>query len=154
MIVCKEGAEVENVFSYCFWVRGGCITAFTVPVSVGDIETVVVICVETVHGAQLGESPKDFGRSFELVEHFAGFGVRRSSGAVPECCSEGQGLVGSLPTPKDNFCGFFFVVREARLDNPISLAPSFGFSVSKFINFYSLVAWNPGYVYVGIVVSL
>ena len=36
----------------------------------------------------------------------------------------------------------------------ISSAPSFGFSVSKFIYFYSLVAWNPGYVYVGIVVSL
>ena len=69
MIICKEGAEVENVFSYCFWVRGGHITAFTVPVLVGDVELVVVICVETVHGMQLGELPKDFGGSFELVEH-------------------------------------------------------------------------------------
>ena len=145
---------MENVFLYCFWVRGGHITAFTVPVSVGDVELVVVVHVETVHGAQLGELPEDFRRSFELVEHFAGFGVRRSSGAVPECCLEGQGLVGSLPAPKENFHGFFFVIREAHLDNPISSAPLFGFSVSEFINFYSLVAWNPGYVYVGIVVSL
>ena len=142
------------MFSYCFWVRGGCIATFTVPVLVGDVEPAVVIHVETVHGAQLGESPEDFGRSFELAEHFAGFGVGRSSGAVPECCSESQGLVSSLPAPKDDFRGFFFVIREAHLDNPISSAPSFGFSVSKFINFYSLVARNPGYVYVGIVVSL
>ena len=45
----------------------GHITAFTVPVLVGD--------VETMHGAQLGELPKEFGGPFELVEHFAGFGV-------------------------------------------------------------------------------
>ena len=107
-----------------------------------------------MHSAQLGELPKDFERSFELGEHFAGFGVGRLSGAVPECCLEGQGLVGSPPAPKDNLHDFFFVIREARLDNPISSAPLFGFSVSKFIYFYSLVAWNPGYVYVGIVVSL
>ena len=142
------------MFSYCFWVRGGHITTFTVPVLVSDVEPAVVICVETVHGVQLGESPEDFRGSFELVEHFAGFGVGRLSGAAPECCSEGQGLVGSPPAPKDNFHGYFFVIREAHLDNPISLAPSFGFSVSKFVNFYSLVAWDPGYVYVGIVVSL
>ena len=80
---------MENVFSYCFWVRGGRITTFTVPVSVGDVEPAVVIRVETVHGAQLGESPKDFRRSFELAECFSGFGVRRSSGTVPECCLEG-----------------------------------------------------------------
>ena len=59
---------------------GGCIAAFTVPVSVGDVEPAVVICVETMHGVQLGELPKDFGRSFELAECFAGFGVRRLSG--------------------------------------------------------------------------
>ena len=138
---------MENVFAYCFWVRGGHIATFTVPVSVGDVEPVVVIRVETMHGAQLGELPEDFRRSFELAEHFGGFGVRRSSGAVPECCLEG-----SPPAPKDNFRGFFFVVREACLDDPISSAPLFGFS--EFVNFYSLVAWNPGYVYVGIVVSL
>ena len=144
---------MENVFLYCFWVGGGggCITSFTVPVLVGDVELAVVVCVETMHGAQLGESPEDFGRSFELVEHFAGFGVGRSSGAAPKSCSEDQGLVGFLPAPKDNFHGFFFVIREAHLDNPISSAPS---SVSEFINFYSLMALDPGYVYVGIVVSL
>ena len=145
---------MENVFLYCFWVRGGHITAFTVPVSVGDVELVVVVHVETVHGVQLGELPEDFRRSFELAEHFAGFGVRRSSGAAPKSCLEGQGLVGFPPAPKDDFHGFFFVVREVHLDNPISSAPSFGFSVSEFINFYSLMAWNPGYVHVGIVVSL
>ena len=80
---------MENLLSYCFCVRGGHITTFTVPVSVGDVEPAVVICVETVHGAQLGDLPKDFRRSFELVEHFAGFGVGRSSGTVPECCLEG-----------------------------------------------------------------
>ena len=133
---------------------GGHIAAFTIPVSVGDVELAIVVHVETMHGAQLGELPEDFGRSFELAEHFAGFGVGRLSGAAPKCCSEGQGLVGFPPSPKDDFHGFFFVIREAHLDNPISSAPSFGFSVSEFINFYSLVAWDPGYVYVGIVVSL
>ena len=130
------------MFSYCFWVGlgGGHIAAFAVPVSVGDVESVVVVCVETVHGAQLGELPEDFRRSFELVEHFAGFGVGRPSGAAPKSCLEGQGLVGFPPAPKDNFCGFFFVIREACLDNPVSSAPSFGFSVSEFIDFYSLMA--------------
>ena len=93
------------MFSHCVWVGGGGhIITFTVPV------LVVVVCVETVHGMQLGELPKDFGGSFELVEHFTGFGVRRLSGAVPKCCSEGHGLVGFSPAPKDNFHGFFFVV--------------------------------------------
>ena len=101
---------MENGFSHCIWVGGGCITAFTVPVPVGDVEPVVVVCIETVHGMQLGESPKDFRGSFELVEHFVGFGVGRSSGAMPKCCSEGHGLVGFLPAPKDDFHGFFFVV--------------------------------------------
>ena len=73
---------------------------------------------------------------------------------MPKSCSEGQGLVDFPPAPKDNFHGVFFVVREAGLDNPISLAPSFGFFVSEFINLYSLMAWDPGYVYVGVVVSL
>ena len=59
---------MENVFSYCFWVRGGGITTFTVPVSVGDVELAVVVHVETMHGVQLGELPEDFGRTFELVE--------------------------------------------------------------------------------------
>ena len=70
----------------------------------------VVVCIETVHGTQLGESPKDFRGSFELVEHFAMFGVGRLSGAVPKSCSEGHGLVGFSPVPKVNFRGFFFVV--------------------------------------------
>ena len=147
---------MENVFSYCFWVRGGggCITAFTVPVSVGDVESVVVVCVETMHGVQLGESPEDFRRTFELAECFAGFGIRRSRGAAPKSCSEGQGLVDLPPAPEDNFRGFFFVVREARLDNTVSSASSFGFFVGEFINLNALVAWDPGYVYVGVVVSL
>ena len=145
---------MENVFSYCFWVGGGHIAAFAVPVFVGDVELVVVVCVETMHGAQLGESPKDFGRAFELVECFAGFGIGRSRGAAPESCSEGQGLVDFPPAPKDNFCGFFFVVREACLDNTVSSAPLFGFFVGEFINLYTLMAWDPGYVYVGVVVSL
>ena len=142
------------MFSYCFWVRGGHITAFTVPVSVGDIELAVVIHVETMHGVQLGESPEDFRRTFELAECFAGFGIRRSRGAVPKSCSEGQWLVDFPPAPEDNFRGFFFVVREAHLDNTVSLASSFGFFVGKFINLYSLMAWDPGYVYVGVVVFL
>ena len=143
------------MFSYCFWVRGGGhIATFAVPVSVGDVESVVVVCVETMHGVQLCVSPEDFGRTFELAEHFAGFGIRRSRGAVPKSCSEGQGLVDFLPASKDNFRGFFFVVREARLDNTVSLAPSLGFFVGEFINLYTLMAWDPGYVYVGVVVSL
>ena len=101
---------MENVFSHCIWVGGGHITTFTVPVLVGDVEPVVVVCIETMHGTQLGESPKDFGGSFELAECFAGFGVRRLSGAGPKCCSEGHGLVGFPPAPKDDFHGFFFVV--------------------------------------------
>ena len=101
---------MENVFSHCIWVGGGHIATFTVPVPVGDVELVVVVCVETMHGTQLGESPKDFGGSFELAEHFTGFGVGRSGGAVPKYCLEGHGLVGFSPAPKDNFCGFFFVV--------------------------------------------
>ena len=114
----------------------------------------VVVCVETMHGAQLGESPKDFGTTFELAERFAGFGIGRLRGAAPKSCLEGQGLVDFPPAPKDNFRGFFFVVREARLDNTVSSAPSFGFFVGEFINLYALMAWDPGYVYVGVVVSL
>ena len=106
---------------------GGHIATFTVP---GDVEPVVVVCIETVHGTQLDELPEDFEGSFELAECFAGFGVRRLSGAVPKSCSEGQGLVG------------------------FSLAPLFGFFVSEFIDLYSLMAWDPGYMYVGIVISL
>ena len=133
---------------------GGHIATFAVPVLVGDVELAVVVHVETMHGAQLGELPEDFGRTFELAECFAGFGIGRSRGAAPKSCSEGQGLVDFLPAPKDNFRGFFFVVREARLDNTISSAPSFGFFVSEFINLYTLMAWDPGYVYVGVVVFL
>ena len=51
---------------------GGHIAAFTVPVLVGDVELVVVVCTETMHGTQLGELPKDFRGSFELVECFGG----------------------------------------------------------------------------------
>ena len=87
---------MENVFWHCFWVGGGHITAFAVPIPVGDVEPVVV-GVETVHGTQLGESPGDFGGSFELAECFAGFGVGRLSDAVTKCCSEGHGLVGFSP---------------------------------------------------------
>ena len=114
---------MENVFSYCFWVGGGGrVATFAVPVLVGDVELAVVVHVETMHGAQLGESPKDFRRTFELVEHFAGFGIGRLRGAAPKSCLEGQGLVDFPPAPKDNFHGFFFVVREACLDNTVSSA--------------------------------
>ena len=63
---------------------GGNVATFVVPVSVGDVEAVIVVCVESMHGMQLGELTKDFGRPFELTEHFAGFGVRRLGGGVPE----------------------------------------------------------------------
>ena len=36
VLICKEGAEVENVFLHCVWVGGGRITTFTVPVPVVD----------------------------------------------------------------------------------------------------------------------
>ena len=89
-----------------------------------------------------------------MVECFARFGIGRSRGAAPKSCSEGQWLVDFPPAPEDNFCGFFFVVRKARLDNTVSSASSFGFFVGEFINLNALVAWDPGYVYVGVVVSL
>ena len=42
---------MEDVFLYHGRVGGGGhITALTVPVSVGDIEAEVVVCVESMHG--------------------------------------------------------------------------------------------------------
>ena len=42
----------------------------------------------------------------------------------------------------------------ACLDHAIPSAPSFGLSVHEFVDFYSLVAGDPGYVYEGKIVSL
>ena len=64
---------------------GGHIPTFTVPISIGDVEVGVVICVKSMHGVQLGKLTEDFGRVFELDKCFVGFGVRRASGGVPEC---------------------------------------------------------------------
>ena len=85
MFVCEEGTEVEDMFSYHGGVGGGHIPTFTVPISIGDVEVGVVICVKSVHGVQLGKLAEDFRRVFELDKCFAGFGVRRASGGVPEC---------------------------------------------------------------------
>ena len=63
---------------------GGHITTFSVPVSVGDVEVGVVVCVEFMHGVQLSKLAKNFRRVFELAKCFAGFGVGRSGGTVPE----------------------------------------------------------------------
>ena len=46
------------------------------------------------------------------------------------------------------------MVWEACLDDTIPSAPLFGLSVCDFVDFYSLVAWDPSYVYEGIIVSL
>ena len=55
------------MFSHHGWVGGSCIAALTVPVSVGYVEVVIVICVESMHGTQLGKSAENLGRPFELV---------------------------------------------------------------------------------------
>ena len=73
--------------------RRGCITTFVVPVSVGDVEAGVVICVKSMHSAQLGKPAEDFRRVFELDKCFAGFGVGRVSGGVSECRVECPDLV-------------------------------------------------------------
>ena len=41
-----------------FRVGGGVVIALTVPVSVCDVETVVIVSVVTIHGAQLREVTK------------------------------------------------------------------------------------------------
>ena len=51
MFICEEGAEVEDMFLYHSRVGWGRIPAFAVPISVGDVEVGVVICVVSVHGA-------------------------------------------------------------------------------------------------------
>ena len=68
------------MFSHCGWVGGSHVTTFTVPVSVGDVEAGVVVCVESMYGVQLGKPAENSGGIFELVECFTGFGVRRTSG--------------------------------------------------------------------------
>ena len=78
--------------------RRGCITTFVVPVSVGDVEVGVVVHVESMHGAQLGKPAKNIGGIFELEECFAGFGVGRTSGGVPEHRTKCPGLVVFSPT--------------------------------------------------------
>ena len=88
---------MEDMFSYCGGVWGGRITAFAVPVSVGDVEVGVVVCVKSVHGAQLSKLTKDFGRVFELAKCFTGFGGRRASGGVPESRAKCPDLVVFLP---------------------------------------------------------
>ena len=75
---------MENVLSHRGLVGGHCIATFTVPVSAGDVEAVVVVCIESMHGAQWGESTKTFRGPFELAEHFVQFGVRRMGSGVPE----------------------------------------------------------------------
>ena len=58
---------MEDMFLYHIRVGGGGhITAFTVPVSVGDVEVGVVVCVESVHGAQLSKLAKNSRRVFEM----------------------------------------------------------------------------------------
>ena len=84
---------MEDMFSYHGKVGGGHIPAFTVPISIGDVEAGVVICVKSMHGVQLGKLTEDFGRVFELDKCFAGFGVGRVSGGVSECRVECPDLV-------------------------------------------------------------
>ena len=88
---------MEDMFSYHGGVGGSHITTFAVPVFVGDVEVGVVVCVESVHGAQLSKLAKSFGRVFELAKCFAGFGIRRASGGVPECRAKCHVLVVFLP---------------------------------------------------------
>ena len=76
---------------------GGCIITFAVPVSAGDVEVGVVVCVESMHGVQLSKLAENFGRVFELAKCFVGFGVRRVSGGVPEHRTKCPGLVVFLP---------------------------------------------------------
>ena len=52
---------MEDMFLYHGGVGWGCVPAFTVPISVGDVEAGVVVCVKSVHGAQLSKLAKDFG---------------------------------------------------------------------------------------------
>ena len=51
MFICKEGTEVEDMFSYRGGVGWGSIPTFAVPISVGDVEAGVVISVVSMHGA-------------------------------------------------------------------------------------------------------
>ena len=51
---------MEDMFSYHGRVGGGHIPTFTVPISIGDVEVGVVICVKSMHGAQLGKPAEDF----------------------------------------------------------------------------------------------
>ena len=74
---------------------GGRIATFAVPVSVGDVEAKVVVCVESMHGAKLGRPTENFG------DPFAGFGIRRTSGGVPEGRAKCLGLVIFSPALKD-----------------------------------------------------
>ena len=63
---------MEDVFVDCVWVRWGHIATFVVPVSVHNVEVVVVICVMAMHCAQLGEVSKDLWLVLEALECSAG----------------------------------------------------------------------------------
>ena len=89
------------MFSNCCRVRGGCIPAFTVPVSVDNVEVRIVVGIEAVHHAKLGEPPKDLWVSLELEEGFARFSIGRQVGRVPEGRVLDLRLVFFSPTPEN-----------------------------------------------------
>ena len=47
----EERADVENVLSHCSCRGISGIAAFAVPISVGEVESVVIVCVVSVHGS-------------------------------------------------------------------------------------------------------
>ena len=58
------------MFSDCHQVGRGHVTALAVPISVGSVEVEIVVGIEAMHCVKLGELPKDFWSSFELVLWF------------------------------------------------------------------------------------
>ena len=141
-VVSNEGAEVENVFSHCGRVGGGrgschCIRSPSLCwwCWIGN-SSMCWNCAWYV----ASELAKDFGWPFELMEHFAGFGVGKLGGTVPEGWSKGLRLVVFLPVLWDKFCGCFFVVWETHLNGVVPLIPLFGFHRVQSL---SLVADQP-----------
>lgn len=65
-------------------VMGVKLVTFAVPALVDYVESLVVVCVVSVHCAQLSESSKHFRLVLELPEDFTGFDCGQLSGRIPE----------------------------------------------------------------------
>ena len=109
---------MKDVFVDCIWVRWGHITTFAVPVSIHNVEAIVVVCVVAMHCVQLGEAPT----GSEVSECSAGSGVGQLVVGGPEGGVYCSVLVVLAPVPQDQFGCSLLVVGQAHWVSVLSSA--------------------------------